>query len=965
MSLKRPTENSKRKISLAVALVAMVLISGTYSITSVFAETKASPNLNVSAVSPLSQLSLAEWSVPTPAAIPWGIALDVFAKVWITENSTSKLARFDPSNNNFTEWNIPATGSQPRNIFVKQVVSFDGTVNVTQVFFSEYASNAIGRFDSSNNTFTEWPLGARSNPVGIYVDENNDIWFAESGRDIIGRLSPSSNVLTEWTLPGATTSPGSPLLKPWGIYVQVVPTPAGSNRFVWFTQSASNKIGRLEANSNRLTTWDLNGRSPIPSQPTDITSGFFNTAPSVFFTSAVGGMVSILGNDTGIARSSNYRASIIPSNAPQPTSMTFDARRNALWFAENNVGNVAYLNTTTVISSQGLTASYCTIPPAAGTPSCLSPATKTSLVTPTVTLNAAGSSQIQNPVQPSPSVISAAYYSAINGLTEYPLPNRAAKPSYMALDSSGNLWFTESDVTVNRIGRLNVPFQVSAFPTVQTVNQGQTATYAVNVTLPGGSPLPVQLTLLNAPAGVTAKFNPQLQKPPFVSTLTIATTNSTPTGTFPMNVQASFSGQNQIAHITLTVNAAPQSVFDFTITLANPTSVTITQGQAASFNLQIALTSGTPQSVNLTATGFPPGTTYSLTNPSGLPTFSSRLDVQTSVDTPAGSYQITVTGLSRGGVPHHPAVGPVLVITELPRDFNLTSPVNQILLVQGSRTDVPVTVTSVGLFGSNVTFDGAFSPPASGLGVFFSPSPVVPQPNGGAAQTTMEIIASKHTTGTYQLTITGTSSNPSRSHQIVLSVRVSPCLIATASFGSELAPEVQFLRDFRDQQIVQTFAGSNFMEVFNAWYYSFSPAVAQYEYSHATTRTIVKVALYPLIATLHLASSSYALIEFEPEVAAMVAGLVGSSLIGLAYLASPLSVILWLNRSRINAKTKRRVAKWMAVIFAVLMAGFVVSELFALSAAMMVASAGLVLTTLLAGGVLPAFEIVGYARRRA
>lgn len=963
MSSKRPTENSRRKISLAVALVAMVLISGAYPITSVFAAPNASPNLSVSAVSPLSQLSLAEWNVPTPAAIPWGIAIDAFGKVWLTENSTSKLARFDPSNNNFTEWNIPATGSQPRNIFVKQVVSFDGSVNVTQVFFSEYASNAIGRFDSSNNSFTEWQLGTGSKPVGIYVDENNNIWFTESGRDIIGRLSPSSNLLTEWTLPGATTSPGSPLLKPWGIYVQVVPTPAGSNRFVWFTQSASNKIGRLEANSNRLTTWDLNGLSPIPSQPTDIAPGLFNTAPSVFFTSAVGGTVSILGNDTGIAGSSNYRVSILPSNAPQPTGVTFDASRNVLWFAENNVGNVGYLNTTTVISPQGLAASYCTIQPAAGRPSCLSPATKTSLATPTVTLHAAGVSQIQNPVQPSPSTISPAYYSPINGLAEFPLPNRAAKPSYMALDSSGNLWFAESDVTVNRIGRLNVPFHVSVIPTVQTVNRGQTATYAVNVSLPGGSSLPVQLALLNAPAGVTPKFNPQLQKPPFVSTLTIVTTNSTPIGTFPMNVQASFSGQNFIFPITLTVNAAPQAVFDFTITLTNPTSVTVTQGQVASFNLQVALTSGNSQSVNLTATGFPAGATYSLTNPSGLPTFSSRLDVQTSVDTPGGSYQITVTGLSKGGVPHQPAGSLVLVIAELPRDFNLTSSVNQIMLVQSSRTAVPLTITSSGLFNSDVALAGSFSPSSSGLAVSFSPSTVTLELNG-TVQATMEIVASKNTAGTYTLTITGTSSNPARSHQLVLSVRVSPCLIATASFGSELAPEVQFLRDFRDQQIVQTFAGSNFMEVFNAWYYSFSPAVAQYEYSHATTRTFVKIALYPLIATLHLASSSYALIAFEPEVAALVAGLVASSLIGLAYLALPLTGILWLNRSRINAKTKRRAAKWIAAIFAVLMAGFVISELFTLSAAMMAASAGLVLITLLAGGVLPAFEIVEYARRR-
>jgi peptide/nickel transport system substrate-binding protein len=44
------------------------------------------------------------------------------------------------------------------------------------------------------------------------------------------------------------------------------------------------------------------------------------------------------------------------------------------------------------------------------------------------------------------------------------------------------------------------------------------------------------------------------------------------------------------------------------------------------------------------------------------------------------------------------------------------------------------------------------------------------------------------------------------------------CVIATATFGSELSPEVQFLRTFRDQKVMVTFAGSQFMVVFNASY---------------------------------------------------------------------------------------------------------------------------------------------------
>ena len=57
----------------------------------------------------------------------------------------------------------------------------------------------------------------------------------------------------------------------------------------------------------------------------------------------------------------------------------------------------------------------------------------------------------------------------------------------------------------------------------------------------------------------------------------------------------------------------------------------------------------------------------------------------------------------------------------------------------------------------------------------------------------------------------------------------SQCLIATAAFGSELTPQVQYLRHFRDHYILSTASGTAFMKVFNTVYYSFSPQVAEYE----------------------------------------------------------------------------------------------------------------------------------------
>jgi hypothetical protein len=128
---------------------------------------------------------------------------------------------------------------------------------------------------------------------------------------------------------------------------------------------------------------------------------------------------------------------------------------------------------------------------------------------------------------------------------------------------------------------------------------------------------------------------------------------------------------------------------------------------------------------------------------------------------------------------------------------------------------------------------------------------------------------------------------------------------------------------------------------------------------------MIKQALYPLMGILHLASSTYALLEFEPEAAALVAGIIASSLIGVAYLALPLSGILWLERKRISARAKGGVAKWIAIVFVALLAGFIVSELLVIPVLMMAASAAIVLTALLAGSIVPALELVECAKRLA
>jgi hypothetical protein len=109
------------------------------------------------------------------------------------------------------------------------------------------------------------------------------------------------------------------------------------------------------------------------------------------------------------------------------------------------------------------------------------------------------------------------------------------------------------------------------------------------------------------------------------------------------------------------------------------------------------------------------------------------------------------------------------------------------------------------------------------------------------------------------------SFGPNSGEDIVINKTTNSggCLIATATFGSELAPQVQLLREIRDNTILQTEYGSTFMTGFNQFYYSFSPAVSDYERENPVFKEAVRVTLTPLLTSLTLLQ--YVDIDSESE----------------------------------------------------------------------------------------------------
>jgi len=113
------------------------------------------------------------------------------------------------------------------------------------------------------------------------------------------------------------------------------------------------------------------------------------------------------------------------------------------------------------------------------------------------------------------------------------------------------------------------------------------------------------------------------------------------------------------------------------------------------------------------------------------------------------------------------------------------------------------------------------------------------------------------------------------------------CLIATATFGSELAPQVQQLRELRDGTVLQTKSGTAFMKQFNQLYYSFSPTIADWERENLAFKELVKVAITPLLATLSILN--YVDIDSDQEMLGFGIGIIMMN-VGM-YIVAPAMIV--------------------------------------------------------------------------
>ena len=537
----------------------------------------------------------------------------------------------------------------------------------------------------------------------------------------------------------------------------------------------------------------------------------------------------------------------------------------------------------------------------------------------------------------------------VRNLTFTVTPTSADEPGSYPITISGTSSVTHNYYVI-LIVEATGDFTIEASQDTLSVNQGESASVTITITSISGF---ASKTILKwewvgtKPTGVTPSLSPSYVTPTSGgskdSTLKIETTSSATLGTFEIMVTGT--SYPKVHNVNVTVEI--KSIATFTVQ-ASPASRSVYPGQSAEYTVTVATTGGYNKRIMFTLNPAPPsGISYSFSPPEVTPpsVTTSTLTVYTTSTVPTGTYALTIQGAGDG-----------------------TTDTHQVTLTVSEKTSSAISLSldkSSIKVGENVRLSGRISPnPGSGQAVEIEYS------LDGSAWSTVTT-ADTDSNGEYTYTWTPPSKgsyrfrsswegsiayNGDTSGEQTLTVETTPtgpplCIIATATYGSELAPEVQFLRSFRDQQVKSTFAGNQFMVAFDAWYYSFSPYVAQFISGNTFARAIMKVLLYPLIGILHLASMTYNAFGFSQEIAVAIAGLVASALIGVVYF-SPLAILALVLLRRYRKTTfKMSQLRMPAIVWVTSLLMIIVGEV-ALLAPLLIASTALfVLSTLSLGAL--------------
>jgi streptogramin lyase len=286
---------------------------------------------------------------------------------------------------------------------------------------------------------TEFPaLTGGSQPTGITIGPDGNLWFTEINANKIGRITPSGTV-SEFTVPTANSLPTN--------------IAVGADGNLWFTEQGANKIGRI------TTAGVFTGEFAAPGQPRDLTTG---PDGNLWFTQSSNSSIARMTLSGAISEFN------VPSSFSAPNSITTGPDGN-FWITERNANKIGRLTPTGTFTEF-------TIPTAGSVPIGLTAgpdgnvwfaesfAHKIGRITPTGTITefsvdthnaftiTAGSDGNLWFTENGNNNIGRITPAGV--VTEFAIPTAGSGPSNITAGPDGNIWFTEQNS--NKIGRLTV-----------------------------------------------------------------------------------------------------------------------------------------------------------------------------------------------------------------------------------------------------------------------------------------------------------------------------------------------------------------------------------------------------------------------------------------------------------------------------------------------------------------------------
>ena len=230
-----------------------------------------------------------EYDMPGPSRMPFSAAPDKDGYLWIPNFSpANKITRLDPKTGEMQDYTVPDT--EPAAIH-SAVPAPDGSV-----WLAEQASNRLGRWDPNTKQITEYQDAylpgkentgdggqkhtVRFDPSGIVwasgvpltrydpetrkftrfeegkfiydvkPDKNGDAWFTSPGANSIGKVDGKALQVTKWVLPVPKSFPRRMEIGPDGM--------------IWVSEFEGGKMAKFDPTTQKFTEYPLPGPDPSP-----------------------------------------------------------------------------------------------------------------------------------------------------------------------------------------------------------------------------------------------------------------------------------------------------------------------------------------------------------------------------------------------------------------------------------------------------------------------------------------------------------------------------------------------------------------------------------------------------------------------------------------------------------------------------------------------------------------------------